>query len=154
MASNLIIVIKQFYPIKSKNMKTNLQYINPAGLSRNPAYSQAVMTPANGQHVYIGGQNAVNHNHEVIGKGDIGAQTEQVMLNIQTALSACGASFDNLLKLSIYIVQGQNLQQAFQASQKFMSKASHPPAVSGMFVAGLAHPDFLIEVDAIAFLPA
>jgi enamine deaminase RidA (YjgF/YER057c/UK114 family) len=134
-------------------MGNKVQYINPDGLSKNPAFSQVVTTQGNGKTIYIGGQDAVNAKGEIVGKGDIGEQTEQVMKNLQTALSACGATFDNLVKLSIYIVQGQDLYRGFQASQKYLGNLKNPPAVSGFFVAALANPEYLVEVDATAFIP-
>lgn len=134
-------------------MDNNIQYINPDGLSKNPAFSQVVITQGKGKTIYIGGQDAVNAQREIVGKGDIAEQTEQVMKNLQTALAACGATFDNLVKLSIYLVQGQDLQRGFQASQKYLGGLKNPPAVTGLFVAALAHPDFLVEVEAIAFIP-
>jgi enamine deaminase RidA (YjgF/YER057c/UK114 family) len=134
-------------------MNNKIQFINPDGLSRNPAFSQVVMTHGKGKTIYIGGQDSVNAQREIVGKGDIAGQTEQVMKNLQTALAACGATFDNLVKLSIYIVQGQDLYRGFKASQKFLGNMTNPPAISGFFVAGLANPDFLVEIDAIAFIP-
>jgi enamine deaminase RidA (YjgF/YER057c/UK114 family) len=134
-------------------MSNKLQYINPDGLSKNPAFSQVVITQGKGKTIYIGGQDAVNAQREIVGKGDLAKQTEQVMKNLQTALSACGATFDHLVKLSIYIVQGQDLSRGFQASQKFLGTLANPPAISGFFVAALANPDFLVEIDAIAFIP-
>ena len=134
-------------------MSNNVQYINPDGLSKNPAFSQVVTTHGKGKTIYVGGQDAVTAQGEIVGKGDIGAQTEQVMKNLQTALSACGATFENLVKLTIYIVQGQDLYKGFQASQKFLGGLPNPPAISGLFVAALARPEFLVEVDAIAFIP-
>ena len=134
-------------------MKGQIEHINPDGLSKNPAFSQIVTTQGNGKTIYIGGQNSVNENREIIGKGDIARQTEQVMKNLQTALSACGATFDNLVKLSIYVVQGQNLYGAFQTSQKFFGNQTNPPVISVLIVAGLANPDFLVEIDATAFIP-
>lgn len=133
-------------------MSSKVQYINPDGLSKNAAFSQVVTTQGKGKTIYIGGQDAVNALGEIVGKGDIGEQTEQVMKNLQTALSACGATFDNLVKLSIYIVQGQDLYRGFQASQKYLGNLANPPAISGFFVAALAHPDFLVEIDAVAFI--
>lgn len=133
-------------------MSNKIQYINPEGLSKNPAFSQVVTTEGNGKTVYIGGQNAVNAKHEIIGKGDIGKQTEQVMENIQIALAACGATWDNLIKLTIHIVQGQDLQKGFQASQKYLGSLKNPPVITGFFVSALAHPNFLVEIDAIAFI--
>ncbi len=134
-------------------MSGKVQYINPDGLSKNPAFSQVVTTQGQGKTIYIGGQDAVNAKGEIVSKGDIAGQTEQVMQNLQTALSACGATFENLVKLSIYIVQGQDLYLGFQASQKYLGNLKHPPAITGFFVAALAHPDFLVEIDAVAFVP-
>jgi enamine deaminase RidA (YjgF/YER057c/UK114 family) len=75
------------------------------------------------------------------------------MHNVQTALEACEATFENVVKLSIYIVQGQNLYGAFGAAQKFMNQVANPPAITVLTVAGLANPEYLIEMDAIAFIP-
>ena len=134
-------------------MSNQVQYINPDGLFKNPAFSQIVTTQGSGKTIYIGGQNAVNTQREIVGKGDISEQTEQVMKNVQTALSACGATFDNLVKLTIHIVQGQDLYRGFQASQKYLGGLKNPPVITGFFVFALAHPDFLVEIDAIAFIP-
>lgn len=134
-------------------MSNQVQYINPDGLFKNPAFSQIVTTQGTGKTIYIGGQNSVNTQREIVGKGDISEQTELVMKNIQTALSACGATFENLIKLTIHIVQGQDLYRGFQVSQKYLSGLKNPPAITGFFVSSLAHPDFLVEVDAIAFIP-
>lgn len=133
-------------------MSGSVQHINPDGLSKNPAFSQVVVTQGNGRTVYVGGQDAVNAQGEIVGKGNIAEQTEQVMKNLQTALSACGATFDNLVKLSIYIVQGQDLSSGFQVSQKFFADLKKPPVISVLVVAGLANPDFLVEIDATAFI--
>lgn len=130
-----------------------VQFINPDGLIKNPAFTQVVTIQGNGKTIYIGGQDAVNAKGEIIGKGDIATQTEQVMQNLQTALSACGATFDNLIKLSIFMVHGQDLYRGFQASQKYLGGLKNPPVISGLFIAALAHPDFLVEIDAIAFIP-
>ena len=133
-------------------MSKHVQYINPEGLFKNPAFTQVVMTQGKGKTIYVGGQDAVNAQGEIVGKGDIGEQTEQVMKNLQTALAACGATFDNLVKLSIYIVQGQDIYRGFQASQKYLGKLKNPPAISGFFVVALANPAYLVEIEAIAFV--
>jgi enamine deaminase RidA (YjgF/YER057c/UK114 family) len=134
-------------------MSNTVQYINPDGLSINSAFSQVVTTQGKGKTIYIGGQDAVNAQGEIVGKGNIAEQTEQVMKNLQTALLACGATFDNLVKLSIFIVQGQDIYSGFQASQKFLGNLTNPPAITGFFVAALATPDYLVEIEAIAFIP-
>lgn len=130
-----------------------MEHINPDGLLKNPAFSQIITTEGSGKTIYIGGQNAVNEKREIMGKNDIEKQTEQVMKNLEIALHSCGATFENLVKLNIHIVQGQNAYGAFQVSQKFLGQNSNPPIITVLYVAGLINPDFLIEIDAIAFLP-
>ena len=130
-----------------------MEHINPEGLIKNPAFSQIITTEGNGKTIYIGGQNAVNEKREILGKGDILKQTEQVMKNLEIALYSCGANFESLVKLNIHIVQGQNAFGAFQVSQKYLGQNSKAPIITVLYVAGLINPDFLIEIDAIAFLP-
>ena len=130
-----------------------VEYINPEGLSKNPVFSQIVTTIGSGKTIYVGGQDAVNQKGEVVGKGDIAAQTEQVMKNLQTALSACNATFENIIKLSIFVVAGYDMRSGFQASQKYMGNLKNKPAISVLIVSGLANPDFLVEMEAIAFIP-
>ena len=78
---------------KGEKMSDKINHINPEGLSRNPAFSQVVTTQGSGKTVYVGGQDAINAADEIIGKGNIASQTDQVMKNLQTVLSACGATF-------------------------------------------------------------
>lgn len=132
-------------------MATNIERINPEGLMQNPAFSQMVVTRGAGTTIYIGGQNAVNAKGEPVGKGDIALQTEQALQNLKIALEAVGATFANIVKLGIYIVQGQDLMKGFTAAQKFFD-GSNPPAITGLFVSALATPDALVEIEAVAFL--
>ncbi|CAN5354297.1 hypothetical protein BH10BAC1_BH10BAC1_18530 [soil metagenome] len=134
-------------------MNGKIEHINPEGLAKNPVFSQIVTTQGNGKTIYIGGQDAVNPKREIIGKGNIAEQTEQVMQNLQTALTACGATFENLVKLNIYMVQGQDLLSGFQVSQKYFGSLTNPPAISVLIVVSLANPAFLVEIDATAFIP-
>ena len=133
-------------------MTQAIKFINPAGLFKSPAFSQVAITSGSGKTIYIGGQNSIDSAGNTIGKGDIAAQTEQVMQNIEIALNDSGGGWPNVVKLSIHIVQGQDLNKAFQAAQKFMAKTKNPPTITGVFVSGLTNPDFLVEVDAIAFI--
>ena len=133
-------------------MSTNIEFLNPEGLSKNPAFSQVAITRGNGSTVYIGGQNAITPDLQIVGKGDIKAQTEYVLQNIEKALAASGATPDHLFKLTIYIVQGQDVRKGFEGAQGFLKKLKHPPVISGIIVAGLANPDYLVEIEAVAFV--
>ncbi|WP_420150247.1 RidA family protein [Spirosoma sp.] len=132
-------------------MNSNIEFLNPDQLLKNPAFSQVAITTGNGRTIYIGGQNAITNDLEIIGKGNITLQTEYALKNIETALQACGATLDDLFKLTIYIVQGQDLRKGFEGAQSFLRKLSNPPVISSIIVTGLANPDYLVEIEAVAF---
>jgi enamine deaminase RidA (YjgF/YER057c/UK114 family) len=130
-----------------------VQHINPDVLSKNPAFTNVIVVTGNVKTVYIGGQNAVDASGAIVGEGDIKRQVEQVLKNLQAALKAGGAELEHVIKWNIYIVQGQSLQSGFEAFQRIWGRRPDPPAITVMFVAGLANPDFLVEMDAIAVVP-
>ena len=132
-------------------MNTGIEFLNPDGLLKNPAFSQIAVTKGNGSTIYIGGQNAITRDLEIIGKGDIALQTEYILKNIEVALKASGAALDDLFKLTIYIAQGQDVRKGFEGAQGFLKKLNNPPVISGIVVAGLANPDYLVEIEAVAF---
>jgi enamine deaminase RidA (YjgF/YER057c/UK114 family) len=133
--------------------KGNVEYINPTTLHQNPAFTNVVTVMGPAKTVYVGGQNAVDTSGAIVGKGDFKAQSEQALKNIQAALEAGGARLEHVIKWNMYIVQGQPLQEGFAAFQQAWGDRPNPPAISMAFVAGLAHPDFLLEIDAIAVVP-
>jgi enamine deaminase RidA (YjgF/YER057c/UK114 family) len=130
-----------------------VQYINPDELSKNPAFTNVIVVNGSVKTVYVGGQNALDAAGTIIGRGDFKAQTEQVLRNIQAALSAGGARLEHVIKWNLYVVQGQPLQAGFEVFQEFWGRRPNPPAITMAFVAGLANPDFLVEMDAIAVVP-
>lgn len=132
-------------------MSSNIEFLNPDELLKNPAFSQVAITRGAGSTIYIGGQNAITSDLKIIGKGDITAQTEYVLNNIEIALRASDATLDDLFKLTIYIVQGQDIRKGFAGAQGFLKKLKNPPVISGIVVAGLANPDYLVEIEAVAF---
>ena len=132
-------------------MGNKIEFINPDELLKNPAFSQVAVTKGSGTTIYIGGQNAITKDLEIIGKGDIALQTAHALKNIETALHACDATADDIFKLTIYIVQGQDVLKGFEGVQQFLKKLQHPPVITGVVVAGLANPDYLVEIEAVAF---
>lgn len=134
-------------------MKGSVQHLNPDGLHKNPAFTQAVVVRGDVRTIYIGGQNAVDVSGSVVGTGDLSAQTEQALRNLETALAAGGAGFEHVIKWTIYVVYGQSVQAGLEAFQKVWGQRSNPPVISVLFVASLANPDFLVEIDAVAVVP-
>jgi enamine deaminase RidA (YjgF/YER057c/UK114 family) len=131
----------------------SVRYINPHSLNKNPAFTNVVVVEGNVRTVHIGGQDALNASGEIVGKDDIVAQVEQVLANVRAALEAGGAGPEHIIKWNIYVVEGQSLQAGFGAFQNTWPQTPNPPAITGVFVSGLAHPDFLVEMDAVAVVP-
>ena len=130
-----------------------IEYLNPEGLHKNPAFSQVVVTQGNGRTIYIGGQNAITPTGEIVGKGDIGRQAEQIFENLEIALSSANAQLEDVIKWTVYVLQGQPPQPAFEVFQRTWGNRPNPPLITLLFVVGLAHPDFLMEIEAIAVVP-
>jgi len=137
----------------SAKSKGKVEYLNPDTLNKNPAFTNVVIASGPVRTVYIGGQDAVDASGAIVGKGDFKAQTQQVLQNMQAALAAADAQLEHVVKWNLYILQGESLQDGFEIYQRIWGNRPNPPAISAMFVSGLAHPDFLLEMDAIAVVP-
>ena len=134
-------------------MSGAVEHLNPGGLPKNPAFTQAVVVTGPAKTVYIGMQNAVDVNRNIVGRGDIAAQTEQVLKNLEICLEAAGARPEHLIHWNIYLAQGQPLQAAFEVGMRWWGNRPNPPANSVLFVPSFSPPDFLIGIDAIAVVP-
>ncbi|XXF77564.1 RidA family protein [Myxococcaceae bacterium GXIMD 01537] len=131
-----------------------VEHLNPDGLSKNPAFTQAIAVTGPARTIYLSGQNSVDASGALVAQGDLAAQTRQVVRNLRTALAAGGAGVEHLVKCTIHLVQGQSAQTAFQAWMvEAGARLPKPPTVTLLFVSGLAHPDYLIELDAVAVVP-
>ena len=131
-----------------------VSYLNPDTMHRNPVFTQVVTVEGAGRQVHIGGQNAVDSRGNIVGAGDLVAQVEQSLRNLRAALAAAGATPAQVIRWRVYLVQGQDLRAGFAAFQRLWPAGGPPPALSVLLVAGLAHPDFLLEIEAEAFVPA
>ncbi len=128
-------------------------YINPDGLPKNPAFTQVVAVAGPVKTVYVGMQNAVDASRNIVGKGDISAQTVQVLENLQACLEAAGARPEHIVRWNIYVAQGQPIQPAFEAGMRWWGNRPNPPANSVVVVASFTPPDFLVGIDAVAVVP-
>ena len=134
-------------------MNTKIELLSPEGLHKNPAYSQLAIVEGNYRTIYIGGQNAVDKDGKVVGKGDIEMQAKQILHNLEIAIKAGGGSFENIIKWNVYLVHGQSAEKALKVFQGPLSKMEKPPLVTGIFVSSLANPDFLLEIEAVGVIP-
>jgi enamine deaminase RidA (YjgF/YER057c/UK114 family) len=105
-----------------------------------------------GRTVYVRGQIGQDlDTSESVGIGDVEAQTEQAMANIEMLLREAGARMEHLVKLTIYIVDPRYRETVYRTIGRW-TRGVHPIS-TGLVVAGLARPEWLVEVDAIAVLP-
>lgn len=132
----------------------SVQFLNPDDLPKNPAYTNVIVVSGSVKTIYIGAQGAFDAaTGTIVGRGDLGAQSMQVMKNIQAALAAAGAGLEHLIKWNIYLAQGQPLQPGIEAFQRVWGNRPNAPANTVMYVSELVPADFLICIDAIAVLP-
>ena len=129
-------------------MTRQATHVDPTELHQNPAFAQGVITPG-GPTLYVGGQNGVD-SHGQLAAG-IAAQTTQAIRNVLAVLAAARTGPDHVAKLTIYLVAGTDPRAAFAASRSVWG--NHRTAITVLTVAGLARPDALVEVDAIALIP-
>lgn len=115
-------------------------------------YSQAVRT-SGGELLFIAGTVAVDMNGNLVGQGDIKAQTRQVFQNIGGVLAGVGATHANVVQLTTYVVGRESVQGFLDARTDLFPKiypgGEYPPNTL-LVVNGLARPEWLIEVQAIA----
>jgi enamine deaminase RidA (YjgF/YER057c/UK114 family) len=126
------------------------EFIQPAGLSTPGGYTH-VVTSQGGKMVFVAGQVALDANAKLVGEGDLRAQTGQVFENLKIALAAAGAGFEDVVKVTIFVVNYKSADRAVivEVRDRFVSK-QHPPASTLVGVQSLARPEFMIEIEALA----
>jgi enamine deaminase RidA (YjgF/YER057c/UK114 family) len=127
-------------------------HINPAAMHSNPAFTQAILIPAGARTLIIGGQNAVDADGRIVGKGDLGAQTARALENLQLCLKTAGATLEQLVQVKIYLAGDVDIRPGFAAWMAVWGTRPNPPTVTGLRVHGLANPDYLVEIEAMAVL--
>ena len=131
----------------------NKQHINPAELGTAPrAYSHAVSIAGPAKLVYVSGQISLGADGEVIGKGDMRRQCEQVFQNLATVLRASGAGWGDVVKMNTYMVGMTDEHVATFREVRARYLKGEPPASTFVGIARLVRPELLIEVEVVAAL--
>jgi enamine deaminase RidA (YjgF/YER057c/UK114 family) len=135
----------------SNDAPPSITRINPPELGTPPGYSQIVEVNA-GRIIFIAGQTAADRDGNVVGKGDFAKQATQVFRNLAIALEAAGCTAANLVKLTVYLTDMDNLSRYREARNSFFASVTPPaaPAVTLVEVSKLYGPEFMIEIEAIA----
>jgi enamine deaminase RidA (YjgF/YER057c/UK114 family) len=125
--------------------------INPPELGTPPGYSQ-VVNVSTGRIIFISGQTAADRDGNVVGRNDFAAQAAQVFGNLGIALKAAGCTPANLVKLTVFLTDMDNLARYREARNRFFATVTPvaAPAVTLVEVAKLYGADFMIEIEAIA----
>ncbi len=129
---------------------SKLEHPRPQGLLHNAAFSQVIAATGT-RTIYTAGQVAIDEHGELVGGSDLALQTEQVMRNVGLALAAAGAGFDDVVKITTYVVNYKPEHRAVigQARAPFFAGRT-PPASTLVGVSALAMPEWLVEIEAIA----
>lgn len=121
----------------------------PTIVDPRPRYSQGIRTTG-GSLLFIAGQTGVDAKGEIVGRGDITRQTEQVFENLRAVLQAAGGSFENLVMTTAFLTDIRYRPAFSEVRARFYKGAA--PASTLVVVQSLAHADLLVEVDGVAVI--
>ena len=122
--------------------------LTPDSLPAPTGYSHVVEVPASSL-VFISGQVPLDANGELVGPGDVDAQTRQVFENLTAALDAAGVGWPDVVKLNYFLRDVSQIETVRSVRNQFLD-TRHLPASTLVEVSGLFRDDVLIEIDAIA----
>ncbi|MEM9674827.1 MAG: RidA family protein [Bacteroidota bacterium] len=127
------------------------EYSNPSALPDwSSMFTQIVVTEKQGLRlVHISGQVGVDQDKKIVGDGSLAAQTQQALKNLKVALSHVGVSVNDVVKLTIYVVDYQYEHAAvIREALRVVFPSDQLPALSLIGIAALAEKEFLVEIDA------
>jgi enamine deaminase RidA (YjgF/YER057c/UK114 family) len=129
--------------------------IHPDTLFRRVVGGHQLYSPVvvvnHGRLVFVSGLVARDKAGNVIGKGDMGAQIRQIGENLRLSLEAAGASLDDLVRTCTYVTDIDEFFKHVEVRQKYLGKAL--PTSTTVEVRRLSHPDFTVEIEAMAVIP-
>jgi len=125
------------------------KFINPPGMKPLGMYTQVTVAQG-GSVAFISGQVSADANGKVVGAGDIQAQAVQVFENLKLALGGIGATFEDVIKFTIYIVGfTQERRKAVMDVRGRYISHKNPPAATMVGVDQLVEPELLVEIEAV-----
>lgn len=127
------------------------EHLNPPGLFHHPAFTRIVSVDGPRKTIYFAGQTSTDERNAVIGEGDYVAQYRQIMTNLTVALTAAGASWDDVVFKRQYTLDIEQYRIASNdpGNPPYWDPERPPPSTL-LGVSSLANPDFLIEIEIVA----
>jgi enamine deaminase RidA (YjgF/YER057c/UK114 family) len=130
-------------------------FVNPPGIPEVPIYHQ-VSVATGSKLIHVAGQVAWDADGKNVGVGDLAAQVEQCYLNVGAALAGVGATFDDVVKLTMHVVDWQpdQMPRVLDGIARAAAKLGITPAApASLFgIVALDVPEHLVEVEATAVL--
>jgi enamine deaminase RidA (YjgF/YER057c/UK114 family) len=128
------------------------EFLNPPGLSPTNGWTHVVASTG-GKMIHVSGQVSVDERGQLVGKGDLKAQTEQTFANLEVALKAAGASFRDVVKMNLFVVglKPELVPVLREVRARYVNGES-PPASTLVGVSALVGADWLIEIEAVAIV--
>jgi enamine deaminase RidA (YjgF/YER057c/UK114 family) len=125
-------------------------FVNPEAIHPPFGYTHVVEVTA-GRPVYIAGQIALDRTGALVGPGEVPTRARQVFDNLQAALASVGAAFDQVVKLTFYLLDVGQLPAVREVRDRYVNTA-RPPASTAVEVRRLARDGLLVEVEAVAII--
>ena len=129
-----------------------MRFLNPEGLwhPRGRGFSMAVLHQC-GSMIHMTGQVAWDADETIVGLGDVAEQTRQCFRNIRSVLEPVGGSLDDIVAITTYYTAPEHLAAIQSVRAEFLA-IEKAPASTSVMVAGLGHPDFLVELTPVAVI--
>ena len=135
------------HDLSSKQHITSEHLSRPAGV-----FCHAVRVPAATDLLFLSGLTARNPDGSVAHSNDIEGQTRLVLEHMRTLLSEVGAGLEDVVKVVVYVKDMEGFDVIHRVRAEYFP--GDPPASTMISVAGFVKPEMLIEIDAVAAIPA
>ena len=141
------------YTAFAQNAASNVQLVNPPALAVPKGYSHAaIIDMGNCKMIIMAGQVAFDQSGNLVGKGDMAKQTEQVFRNIRSIVESAGRNMHHVVKLNYFVKDVSQVQAIRNVRDTFIDTKT-PPASTLVEVSKLFRDDVLIEIEATAIIP-
>jgi enamine deaminase RidA (YjgF/YER057c/UK114 family) len=136
-------------------MAIKREKIQPQGMhvvmrAGQPAYTHVVTVSGTGKMIFVAGQLARDANGNLVGKGDMRAQIQQVGENIKTGLEAAGATLADIVKTNTFVTNYEEYTKHGDMRARYFGPAT--PTSTTVQISRLADPDAMVEIEAIAVI--
>ncbi len=137
-----------------KQPEMTVEFLKPERLwdSTKIGFSQVVRVRNAGAIVFVAGQTPEDGQRKPMAAGDFEAQARIAFTNLENALAAAGASFQDVVKMNVFIADIERNQDVFRTVRNEFINTAAPPASTMVEITGLAQKPMLVEIEAVAVL--